>query len=86
MVRIEFFAQQEESIVRIKINNGIVARKYPKKKSNHEDDFVPLLEGSYLLGPVLDGRFQVLREGKPAVFLEAEKYESHLASGEIECC
>jgi uncharacterized cupin superfamily protein len=70
--------------VKIKINSGVVARKYPKKKSNTEDDFVPLLEGNYTLGPEIEGRLQVLREGKSAVFLEAERYQAHLANGDIE--
>jgi hypothetical protein len=70
--------------VQIKIKSGIVARKFSKKKSNHEDDFVPLMEGVYTLGPELDGRMQLLREGKAAVFLETLKYQDHLASGEIE--
>ena len=70
--------------MQIKIKSGIVARKFSKKKSNHEDDFVPLLEGIYTLGPELDGRVQLLRGGKASVFLEAQKYQTHIASGEIE--
>ena len=70
--------------MQIKIKSGIVARKFSQKKSNHEDDFVPLLEGVYTLGPELDGRVQLLREGKASVFLEAQKYQTHIASGEIE--
>jgi uncharacterized cupin superfamily protein len=70
--------------VKIRINSGVVARKFPKKKSNHEDDFIPLLEGTYSLGPMVEGRLQVLREGKSAVFLEAEKYQAHLDSGVFE--
>ena len=70
--------------MRIKINNGIVARKFPSKRSNSEDEFCPLLSGSYQLGPDLEGRHQILREGKAAVFIEPEKFQAHIASKEIE--
>lgn len=70
--------------MKFKNKGDIVARKFPKKKSNVEDDFVPLLEGTYLLGPEIDDRVQVLRQGKAAVFLEACKYQAHIAAGAIE--
>ena len=70
--------------MRIKISKGIVARKFPSKRSASEDEFAPLLAGTYQLGPDLEGRLQILREGKSAVFIEPEKFQAHLASNEIE--
>lgn len=70
--------------MKIKVNIGIEVRKFPKKKPNFEDEFVPLLAGTYRLGPVLEGRVQILREGKAAVFLEPENCQTYLDKGDVE--
>jgi hypothetical protein len=52
-----------------------MARKSPREATASEDGFTPLLEGVYATGGEINGRLQILREGKLA------EYE---ASGEIE--
>jgi hypothetical protein len=61
-----------------------MARKSPREATASEDGFTPLLEGVYATGGEINGRLQILREGKPAVYLALAKLAEYEASGEIE--
>ena len=70
--------------MRIKVKSGVMARKSPREAIPSEAGFVPLVAGAYATGGEINGRLQVLREDKPAVYLPLAKLAEYEASGEIE--
>ena len=60
-----------------------MARKSPHEATPAEAGFTPLLAGSYVTGGEVNGRVQILREDKPAVYLPLEKLMAYENAGEI---
>ncbi len=61
-----------------------MARKSPRGATASDDGFAPLVAGVYATGGEINGRVQVLRDDKPAVYLPLAKLAQYEASGEIE--
>lgn len=61
-----------------------MARKSAREARASEDGFAPLVAGLYATGGEINGRLQVLREDKPAVYLPLAKLAEYEASGEVE--
>ena len=72
------------SAVQIKVVRGVLARKSPTEATASGAGFTPLVAGTYEVGSEVHGRLEVLREGKPTVYLPLEKLAEYEASGEIE--
>jgi hypothetical protein len=76
-------AKRECLAVQIKVVRGVLARKSPTEATASGAGFTPLVAGTYKVGSEVHGRLEVLREGKPTVFLPLEKLAEYEASGEI---
>ena len=61
-----------------------MARKTPREAPASDDGFAPLVAGVYAIGGEINGRLQVLRADKPAVYLPLAKLAELEAAGEIE--
>jgi hypothetical protein len=70
--------------VQIKVIRGVLARKSPTEATASESGFTPLVAGTYEVGSEVHSRLEVLREGKPTVYLPLEKLAQYEAAGEIE--
>ena len=70
--------------MQIKVIRGVLARKSPTEATASGAGFTPLIAGTYEVGSEIHGRLEVLREGKPTVYLPLEKLVEHQESGEIE--
>ena len=68
----------------IKVVRGVLARKSPTEATASGVGFTPLIAGTYEVGSEIHSRLEVLREGKPTVYLPLEKLAEYEAAGEIE--
>ena len=76
-------AKRECLAVQIKVVRGVLARKSPTEATASGAGFTPLVAGTYEVGSEVNSRLEVLREGKPTVYLPLEKLAEYEASGEI---
>jgi hypothetical protein len=77
-------AKRECLAVQIKVIRGVLARKSPTEATASGAGFTPLVAGTYEVGSEINSRLEVLREGKPTVYLPLEKLAEYEAAGEIE--
>ena len=77
-------AKRECLAVQIKVVRGVLARKSPTEATASGAGFTPLVAGIYEVGSEINSRVEVLREGKPIVYLPLEKLAQYEAAGEIE--
>jgi hypothetical protein len=77
-------AKRECLAVQIKVVRGVLARKSPTEATASGAGFTPLVAGTYEVGSEVNSRLEVLREGKPTVYLPLEKLAQYEAAGEIE--
>ncbi len=70
--------------MQIKVKSGVIARKSPREANASDAGFAPLVAGVYAIGGEINGRLQVLRADKPAVYLPPAKLAELEAAGEIE--
>ena len=70
--------------MQIKVIRGVLARKSPTEATASGAGFTPLVAGTYEVGSEINSRLEVLREGKPTVYLPLEKLAEYQESGEIE--
>jgi hypothetical protein len=77
-------AKRECLAVQIKVIRGVLARKSPTEATASGAGFTPLVAGIYEVGSEVNSRLEVLREGKPTVYLPLEKLAQYEAAGEIE--
>jgi hypothetical protein len=77
-------AKRECLAVQIKVIRGVLARKSPTEATASGAGFTPLVAGTYEVGSEINSRLEVLREGKPTVYLPLEKLAQYEAAGEIE--
>lgn len=70
--------------MQIKVIRGVLARKSPTEATASGAGFTPLIAGTYEVGSEIHSRLEVLRDGKPTVYLPLEKLAEYEASGEIE--
>jgi len=70
--------------VQIKVIRGVLARKSPTEGTASGAGFTPLVAGTYEVESEIHSRLEVLRGGKPTVYLPLEKLAQYEAAGEIE--
>ena len=70
--------------MQIKVVRGVLARKSPTEATASGAGFTPLVAGIYEVGSEINSSLEVLREGKPTVYLPLEKLAQYEAAGEIE--
>lgn len=68
----------------IKVIRGVMARKSPLEATASGTGVTPLFAGTYKVGSEIHSRLEVLREGKPTVYLPLEKLLEYQSAGEIE--
>ena len=69
--------------MRIEVVRGVLARKSPTEATASGAGFAPLVAGIYEVGSEVHSRLEVLRDGKPSVYLPLKKLAEYEASGEI---